>query len=329
MSSPITCRQSSGPRPASGFTLVEMLVVIAIIGLLIALLLPAVQAAREAARRMKCQNNLKQIGIAMHNYHDAMNTFPPGYISVDVDVAEWGWPVFLLAYMERGSLDRELAISARRLMDAMNDPLGRVLLQTPLADFRCPSDRTQSRLPSNLRFFADVTTGSGFEPATSNYIGVCGLFDRADGQENDGVLYGNSHVSITDIPDGTSYTFMVGERDRRCGAGAWCGNRNPFGISDVGAYFVQGRVSIKLNDPLDQGADTCREGFSSPHSGGANFLFCDGSARIIADNIGFSNSTVDVYDPTATYDRTQAFQMGLYQLFGIRKDEVPFQEEWD
>jgi len=313
------------------FTLVELLVVITIIGILIALLLPAVQAARGAARRMQCKNHLKQIGLAMHHYHDSFQTFPPGYISMAVDTEEWGWPVFLLPYMERKPLYGELNVNERRLTDLLADPnpFSRILVQTPLAEFRCPSDRTPDLLPAVLRPFNGIGAGPGFEPATSNYIGVCGLWDRADGLENNGVLYGNSHVSIRDIADGTAYTFFVGERDRRCGAGTWCGNRNPVGVSDLGAYYVQGRVSIKLNHPYDQGADSCREGFSSPHAGGANFLVCDGSVHFISDNIGFSNSNIDVYDPLGTFERAQAYYLGIYQLLGIRNDDIPFREEWE
>jgi prepilin-type N-terminal cleavage/methylation domain-containing protein/prepilin-type processing-associated H-X9-DG protein len=330
MSRTRTGRQTANRNPRFAFTLVEMLVVIAIIGILVALLLPAVQMAREAARRMRCQNNLKQIGIAMHNYHDAMKCFPPGYISVAIDEAEWGWPVFLFNYMERKPLERELDVNERRLHDVLLDPTAQFLLKTPVADFRCPSDRTESLLPHHLRPFTNIGGTSGFEPATSNYIGVAGLWDRAGGLENNGVLYANSAVTIRDISDdGTSFTFAVGERDQRCGAGTWCGNRNPLGVSDLGAYYVQGRVSIKLNDPLDQGADSCREGFSSPHSGGGNFLVCDGSVHFVNENIAFSNAGIDVYDPTATLDRSLGYYLGLYQLLGIRNDGIPILEEWE
>jgi prepilin-type processing-associated H-X9-DG protein len=246
-----------------------------------------------------------------------------------VDVEEWGWAVFLLPYMQRKPLYNELNPNERRLADVLLDPFLVRMIQTPLAEFRCPSDRTASLLPRNSRPFYAPGSGNAFEPPTSNYIGVCGLFDRADGLENNGVLYGNSSVSIRDVSDGVTYTFHVGERDKRCAAGTWCGNRNPFGLSDLGAYFVQGRVSIKLNDPLDTGADSCREGFSSPHSGIGNFLFCDGAVRPIADNIGFSNGTVDVFALTGTFTRTQGYQLGVYQLLGIRDDDIPFMEEWE
>ena len=325
-----TGRQMGNRESRFAFTLVEMLVVIAIIGILIAMLLPAVQMARETARRMRCSNNLKQIGLAMLNYHDSMRSFPPGYISVAPCEADWGWPVFILPQIERKPLYRELAINDRRLHDLMLDTTARVLLRTPMPDFRCPSDRTLEHLPHDLRPFTNVGGTSGFEPATSNYIGVAGFWDRVNGVENNGVLYGNSGVTLRDIADdGTSSTFLVGERDRRCGAGTWCGNRNPFGFSDIGAYYVVGRISIKLNDPFDEGADSCREGFSSPHAGGGNFLLCDGSVHFISDNISFSNAGIDVYDPNAAITGNLGYYLGLYQLLGIRDDGIPILEEWE
>jgi prepilin-type N-terminal cleavage/methylation domain-containing protein/prepilin-type processing-associated H-X9-DG protein len=328
--------ESADREPRSAFTLVEMLVVIAIIGVLIALLLPAVQAAREAARRAQCKNHLKQIGLAMLNYHDSFQVFPPGYISgVAPNEEEWGWAVFLLPYMERKPLYGEMNVNERRLVEMLMDtgtapfPPPRILVQTPIVDFRCPSDRTEALLPSRMRRFDGIGAGTGFEPATSNYVGVSGLWDRAGALKNNGVLYGNSSISIRDIVDGTSRTFAVGERHRRCGAAVWCGPRDPFGISDLGVYFVLGRVSIKLNHPDDIGADTCREGFSSQHAGGGNFLFCDGSVHFIRDNIGFSNAGIDIYDPTLSLDGTLAYSLGLYQLLGIIDDDIPIREEFD
>ncbi len=314
--------------PRGGFTIIELLVVITIIGILIALLLPAVQAAREAARRMNCQNNLRQIGLAMHNYHDALRVFPPGYISVEVNYEEWGWPAFLLPYLEREPLYRDLGVNHRRLFEALREEYGRLGAASALPEFRCPSDTTDSRLPPDLRRFDGVGAGNDFRPGTSNYMGVCGLFDRGGKWENNGVLYGNSAVSIRDIDDGASRTFMVGERDYKCGAGAWCGNRNPEGVSDVGPYYVQGRVSVKLNHPMRLGSDGCREGFSSMHAGGGNFLLADGSVHFVSENIEFSNSNVDVYSLTDTIGLGQARELGVYQLLGIRNDGVPMREEF-
>jgi prepilin-type N-terminal cleavage/methylation domain-containing protein len=129
-----------------GFTLIELLVVIAIIAILIALLLPAVQQAREAARRSQCRNNLKQVGLAIHNYHDAFNTIPPAWISTQFqvaagDVSHWSWGTFLLPYIDQAPLYSLLQPGTRRL--DQNLALGgatAAALTTPLTVFRCPSD---------------------------------------------------------------------------------------------------------------------------------------------------------------------------------------------
>jgi prepilin-type N-terminal cleavage/methylation domain-containing protein len=120
------------PLRRCGFTLVELLVVIAIIGILVALLLPAVQAAREAARRATCLNHLKQIGIGLHNFHDAHSSLPPGWISRAGNEAEWGWAAFILPFVEQEPLYSQLKVSDRRLWDVIKDPTDRVLLQTHL-----------------------------------------------------------------------------------------------------------------------------------------------------------------------------------------------------
>jgi prepilin-type N-terminal cleavage/methylation domain-containing protein len=328
---------SANRKPPRGFTLVEILVVIAIIGILIALLLPAVQMAREAARRMRCSNNLKQIGLAVHHYHDSHKTFPPGYICVEPDFEEWGWPVFLFPYLEEDVLYNDLDVNQTRLWQVFTkeypveygENYGETLLQAPLATFRCPSDKTANLLPAELRRYDGYHARPGFEPATSNYIGVSGLFDRAGTLENNGVLYGNSKVTFRDIPDGNSNTFMIGERDERCAAGAWCGNRDPFERGVLGAYYVQGRVSIPLNERNDTGDDSCREGFSSPHPGGGQFVFCDASVHFIDETLRFSNADIDVYAPHGTFNGVQGHALGLYQLLGIRNDDVPILEEWE
>ena len=125
-----------------GFTLVELLVVIAIIGILVAMLLPAVQAARGAARRMHCKNNLKQLGIAMHNYHDVQGTLPPGFMVVNergVINGGWAWSVFLMPYMEQSPLQDDLSIHRFSLNQVATDPVLQEMLKTQLSTMRCPS----------------------------------------------------------------------------------------------------------------------------------------------------------------------------------------------
>ncbi len=130
-------------RRTRGFTLIELLVVIAIIAILIALLLPAVQQAREAARRTQCKNNLKQIGIAMHNYHDVFNVLPPGYISrfpntiVSGEVGLYSWGAFILPQVEQTTCTIPLNVGNVRLEQNLGTAAGLLALQTPLPAFRC------------------------------------------------------------------------------------------------------------------------------------------------------------------------------------------------
>src|SRR5688500_9605710 len=140
-------------RRKFGFTLVELLVVIAIIGVLVALLLPAVQAARESARRMKCGSNLRQLCLALHNYESAYNRLPPGWIASNGLMhtgpdsgtgtdgwGSWGWPALILKYMELGNLSDVLKVGDLDMRRALDDPALLTIMQTKYQSFRCPSD---------------------------------------------------------------------------------------------------------------------------------------------------------------------------------------------
>lgn len=315
----------------TGFTLIELLVVIAIIGLLTAMLLAAVQSAREAARRMQCANNLKQIGLALNNYHDVHGCFPPGHMVYIVNQwspheEQWGWGTFLLPHLDQQPLYDQLMVDRQRLRDLVSDPSQRARIQTPLDVYRCPSDRTGDLLPMEAaggRDFGGVNAPWGFQPAVSNYFGSKGFFSRNGrlGKCNNGILYGESGIRFADILDGTSHTFAVGERNGRCRAGYWCGVRNP-----GPGIVTEGRVSVRLDHPnnviLD--TDSCARGFSSFHPGGAHFVMCDGACRFISDAIDFDNNAVDVTrsDPVELA-ANEAAGMGVYQLLGIRNDGQP------
>ncbi len=316
-------RQAARKRAA--FTLVELLVVIAIIGILVALLLPAVQAAREAARRMQCTNNLKQIGLALHNYDNSYNSFPPGNLDYGVSQSqEWGWAVFLLPFLEQGPLYEHLAPNERRFVELLGDPAARSLCQHPLTVFRCPSDRTPQLLkdtdqPRDLDGVAAV--GPSFYGATSNYIGVSGFWAIGTLPAN-GVFSANSEVSFRDVPDGTSNTFAVGERDFYCAAGLWAGVRDARNSGPRGADYVLGRVSYKMNAVKNMGNPSCCQAFSSPHPGGAHFVMCDGAVRFVSENIQFHNAgVVDFTTPVRM--RTISEDLGTYQRLGIVDDEQP------
>ena len=320
------------------FTLVELLVVIAIIAMLVTLLLPAVQAARAAARRTQCTNNIKNLVLGILNYESSQGVLPQGWVAKTDNQAEWAWTTFILPMIEEQGLYDALGVSERRLWDVIRDPKLRHLAQTPLPLFNCPEDETIELLrgggntfsPPIERHFrcAGCPGAPEFEPAKSNYIGVCGLWDKFRLLPNNGVFYANSEVELGDIEDGTSKTFAVGERDRRCRQGAWVGVRNPPGPDLWGSYFVRGRVSIRLNDPRDVNkfvSRSCTEGFSSAHGGGGFFGYMDGHVAFISDDIEFSNGGLNEGQITnnqspPSYDGQR---LGVYQRLGIRNDQLP------
>ncbi len=287
-------------RHIRGFTLVELLVVIAIIGILIALLLPAVQAAREAARRSQCSNNLKQVGLALHNYADTYQTFPSGWIWPGSGNQEcWAWSTLILPYLEQQAMHDQLGVTMANLYQRVLSPewqsvVGR--LETPISSFMCPSD-TEFHREGQIHHARRFDGGQGwathhYRPGVSNYMGNMGFRQRSRAQNNaaGGVFTGNSTVSFKDITDGTSNTFAVGERDtKHCRSGSWVGIRNAAGTGSRGVYTAVGwaRPIINApNPPFSWGSDQgCGEGFGSLHPGGCQFTLCDGSVKFISETI--------------------------------------------
>ncbi|HET6425668.1 MAG TPA: DUF1559 domain-containing protein, partial [Planctomycetaceae bacterium] len=172
-----------GGQPG-GFTLIELLVVIAIIAILIALLLPAVQQAREAARRTQCRNNLKQIGLALHNYHDNFNVFPMGYSDTVAGANErngagWSWQTFILPQIDHGTIYNRFNFSTTPYNNTYNgSPIdNQSLVATPLTVFSCPSD-TKPATAANNGGAANVAAGQGTAAAaTTSYVGCRGAFN--------------------------------------------------------------------------------------------------------------------------------------------------------
>jgi prepilin-type N-terminal cleavage/methylation domain-containing protein/prepilin-type processing-associated H-X9-DG protein len=374
---PFASLPKSRPR---GFTLVELLVVIAIIGILVALLLPAIQAAREAARRAQCQSHLKEVSLALLNFHSTNKRFPVGFVSTGPAsfIEAWAWSTFALPYLEEQSLYDRLRPSeeflepvsgtrdgVRNLADLFVAAVDIPALQTPLPIFRCPSDSTPPLIPvpsnctgtgdncpapNNLRdrTFDDDTwqrhfngrhSPGGFQPSTSNYVGSMGYIDancpwkdqaRCD---NTGIFYGNSKVSIKQITDGSSKTFLIGERDKYCLAASWIGVRNPLnGAETQSSRWAMAHTRLPLNHPITGNHDTCTEGFSSAHTGGAYFAFCDGSVRFISDEVNFDNLISVGQDPRGCFAKkgpTPLFVcrtriansiIGVYQRLAWRDD---------
>ena len=296
----------SNPIRRNGFTLIELLVVIAIIAILIALLLPAVQQAREAARRTSCKNNLKQIGLAMHTYHDSALLFPPGYISrgvtmMDPASAETGpgfsWGTMLLPYVEQGNIYHQFNFSLDAT-DANNLTLG----QEVLSVFRCPSDTAPDK-------FTVGTT----ELASANYVGIYGYGSVTMMPGNPlgkGIFYRNSNTRLGDVSDGTSQTIAVGERTHQhqfvLGMPAVDANSTWYaaipglmrpagmmGMTEASGQLILGHVgqdAMMGMMAMQHTPNTTNHivNFSSKHTGGCHFVFADGSVHFLSENMDYN-----------------------------------------
>ncbi|PQO40116.1 DUF1559 domain-containing protein [Blastopirellula marina] len=334
-----------------GFTLVELLVVIAIIGVLIALLLPAVQQAREAARRMTCTNNLKQLGLACHTYADVFKVFPTGGLDFGGTSDTWGWGALILPQIEQNNLYDTMGVSKNSLIVAITNAGSNSVLynamQSELDAFRCPSD-TSAVLPSCRVVKYNNTTGvcpgspvrafatSTFQTSTSNYVACAGLFD-AQMQKNNGIMHASSKNGFQAMTDGTSNTFLVGERAEYNAGGTWAGTSSIRGTSySVSAGTADSGNSMgTVGTPpnfKDQNSTTYNPwgGFSSTHPGGTQFCFGDGSVKFIAETINFNNAGYAPVTGSGTYSASTttgtAANLGTYQRLGIRNDGLTIGE---
>ncbi|QDT66437.1 DUF1559 domain-containing protein [Calycomorphotria hydatis] len=293
-----------------GFTLIELLVVIAIIAILIALLLPAVQQAREAARRSQCKNNLKQLALALHNYHDGHGTFPPGVVSdpnVLDDRGHWAWSALILPFIEQAGLYGKLQPGTIQVAQHFDTAAGQELMQTSLAAFRCPSD-TGPKLHGNAGNNTEDSAGSLFEMPVSNYIASNSVSaTRATIGNETGYARGmfavNSKVRMRDITDGTSNTIMLGERCWELENPMWAANLyavrgnggsgapEPSDGNQGIAHAVGGTGTLINTDtgfatPTTSATNKFRRmAYHSLHVGGAQFALADGSVHFISENI--------------------------------------------
>jgi len=297
MSSP---RTKAALSRALGFTLVELLVVIAIIGVLVALLLPAVQSAREAARRMQCSNNLRQMGIALHNYHDVNLAFPLNYRPVTN--GPYSWMQAILPYIEQQNLYSQITIGG-----AQSLPNNAAVSKTIVKAYRCPSDNTlQGGLLNGSADGGGTTAGTNYKVScgaawTWTIVNTNNARWPNDNPPNallhcDGLMCSNSYssgptatsdlmknmVRFSNITDGTSNTFAVGEAVPAWSLWSWWYNSNP-AVATCG---------LPLNyrkglDKLDTFASSWQRNYSfySLHPAGASFALCDASVRFIPDNI--------------------------------------------
>ena len=274
-------------KKARGLTLVELLVVIAIVGVLAGLLLPAVQAAREAVRRMTCQNHSRQIGLALHHHHDTHQVLPSGWLSANRDGDPgWGWAAMILPFVEQQTLEANAGPEFRRRGQGaggppISDPRYQRFRETPVPLFLCPSDANEETFTLQ-RGNGPGGNGLGGPPmfvvARANYTGVFGSRTVEDSPgAGDGAFFQNSSVRFADIRDGLSNTLLVGERCSRLGFATWVGAVPKAYRS---AARVVGRTGSVPNHVLNDLAD-----FSSYHPFGANFVLADGSTRMISDEV--------------------------------------------
>lgn len=329
-------------RKRKAFTLIELLVVIAIIAILIALLLPAVQQAREAARRTQCKNNLKQLGLAMHNYHDVHRSFPPALVSENkqrapysngTTRANWAWGAFIAPMLELGNAYETMDVGSVRASDALEETHpGYAVLTQGYPMFRCPSDTAPE---INLRRRPSNASGQAVGTSLSNYVVNHGSnwFQPVQTVYNNnncwnqvqGPFKVDGNTRMRDITDGTSNTIMIGERiyddpngDRgdhanefhRAG-NVWVSMGDGFNgnLTNQGTSFWAGLSGIAFcGRQYINGTDGWEDsmGASSRHTGGAQFLLFDGSARFISENIQHNRSRC----PDSLFDSLLTHQWG-------------------
>lgn len=295
-------RNSTHRRGSTGFTLIELLVVIAIIGVLVALLLPAVQSAREAANRARCQNNLKQLGLAAQEYHDSFNSFPSGWYCMaptydsnnnltggDINCATpyipyqpymWGLLPALFSKLEQVNLYNELNLNfPPALPNGVPIPQNSTAVRRTLDVLVCPSNRRPQAVSQ-----AGTTAKYGPSDYRGNQAGgmllaangtTCPTLDPTniycDNVDN-GVTYQNSTVNIADITDGTSNTLLIGESL----TGNW---------SQATSCCVRTNIDRTINQPIVISGVNYYTYWMSKHPGQVQFVNCDGSIRPVSQNI--------------------------------------------
>ncbi|MCA8991453.1 MAG: DUF1559 domain-containing protein [Planctomycetaceae bacterium] len=320
-----------------GFTLIELIVCLVIIGLLVALLLPAVNHAREEARRSQCRNNLKQLGLALHNYHDTYQVFPPGYLAetnAQPDEGHWSWCVPLMPYADCSSCYGRLSASDTMVQQALQDEDKLELLRAVRPEYRCPSSGSpELNIGTSLADGSPNRQIAGHSLGVMNYVAMnsTGPLRRDPKKLLRGPFYRNSSIRLKDVLDGTSNTVFLSERTWRrrwvqpqaavlfvvnnstpaeCGMGVTEGGRDReeelanVAKYDSGLVFAFAGGSAHINESHE----ISRFGLSSNHVGGVNILLGDGSVKFITDTIDHKPETERV---DSVFERLIAIEDGM------------------
>jgi len=268
----------------AGFTILELLTVVAVIAIMLGVALPAISSAREAARKIHCVNSLKQIGVALHNYHDVYRVLPAGWQWERTEQSAYGWGVPLLPYLEQPAIyDR---VDRNRLID---DPTNTFVSQTSLSVFLCPSDIYE---PFFTLFRDDGDDEDELNTApigpliplvdlpTANYVAVFGTIEPDDDipiPEGDGAFPGDRCNRLSVFTRGLSNTLFIGERTMGRVPSTW------LGIDSLGEDATCRLVGAAIDGPNCEACDECE--FDSRHPGGVNFLWGDGRVQFVAEDI--------------------------------------------
>ncbi len=292
-------------RRRSGFTLIELLVVIAVIGVLVALLLPAVQAARETARKAQCTNNLKQMGLALQSYAGRRNVLPPGYVTAHFKKNEFGsgfgWGAMLLTDLEQGPLYNSINFKVN--IEVPANSTGRLGY---IGVYLCPSDDPERVWIA--RYYPEKGTAVGRgDPADgfvlgkeicdigpANYVAMFGVSEP--GVLGEGLFFRNSAITWRDIRDGASNTIAIGERARRLGEATWVGSVINSVLTPSAGSIARPRLEAGAGMTLGHAGEGHGPGqiysdinqYYSEHPGGVNFLFADGHVAFLRTNMNYN-----------------------------------------
>jgi prepilin-type N-terminal cleavage/methylation domain-containing protein len=336
-------RSTTAMTRSHGFTLIELLVVIAIIATLVALLLPAVQQAREAARRSSCKNNLKQIGIAIHNYHDIFNCIPIGYIDTNGSTTSnaanqdggWSWAAQLLPQLEQSTLFEQFDFRFHPHGTQANEARNTAASANPLTVFSCPSDTKPPTRKSGSTDPAATSTANGIVDAiaTSSYVGNSGPFNAQfcntanpglQSERSIGAFRVNKGLNFRDFTDGLSNSMLAGEtyweQTRNTSIYGALANAGGADCTDLTEYRTSPYNHLRstntfMNATKAQYPDKYHTAFASPHKGGCQFLLGDGGVRFIGMSIentssNFNDPGVSASGPYGLYQRLSAIADG-------------------